>query len=536
MDPQKTLLAVALSIIVLLLFQSWNAQRQPAPVAQTSAPAASAPASPVPAPAAPQVGLPPAGTAPQLTASGGRIQVETDLYRIEIDKLGGDIRRLALKAYPERVGSEQPVQLLAAKSNRLWLQQSGLLSPGAAAAPVMFSSDAASYRLQPGQNAVEVRLRGRAGDLQVDKVLTFRRGSYLIDQRYELVNQGSQPWQGQVYNQFMRDGSTQGSMFLPVFTGAVLYRDGDFIKEKFEALNEKPAQMQIRNGWAGLMDHYFLSAVLPPQNQPSQIYARATGDGYYVSGAMQPLPLLGPGQQVSVAQQLFIGPKEQDVLGALDRGLNRSVDYGWLTVIGQPLFQLLSWFHKIFGNWGIAIILLTVVVKLLFFPLSGASYKSMANMRKLQPKMTKLRERYKDDRQKLGEAMMELYKTEKINPLAGCLPIVVQIPVFIALYWVLLESVELRQAPFMLWIQDLSAKDPFFVLPILMGISMILQQRLNPAPMDPIQQKVMYLLPVIFTVFFAFFPAGLVLYWLVNNLISIGQQWYITHKVVEQAA
>ncbi|MEK8089635.1 membrane protein insertase YidC [Thermithiobacillus plumbiphilus] len=527
MDPQRTLLAVALSIIVLLLFQSWNAQQQPKP-ATPMAPTASAPAhSPVPAAQTPSV--------PSLShaspVSGGTIEVETDLYRLTLDRLGGDIRQLVLKRYTVAAGSSEPLQLLGGQGNQRWIQQSGVTPQGGTATPLLFEADATRYQLQPGQNTLEIRLQGRIGNVLVHRILTLRRGSYLIDSRYEFVNQGGQPWQGQVYNQFLRDGSGQGSYFMPVFTGAVVYRDNEFQKHAFKDLDKNSIGAPVNGGWAGIMDHYFLTAVLPPQNQPAQAYARATGDGFYVSGIAQSLPILSPGQRASVSEQLFMGPKEQDLLESLDRGLNRAVDYGWLTIIGQPLFQLLSWFHKLTGNWGIAIILLTLVVKLLFFPLSGASYRSMAGMRKLQPKMEKMRERYKDDKQKLGQAMMELYKTEKVNPLAGCLPIIVQIPVFLALYWVLLESVELRQAPFFLWIQDLSIRDPFYVLPVLMGASMILQQRLNPAPMDPIQKKMLYLLPVIFTVFFAFFPAGLVLYWVVNNVISIAQQWYITHQV-----
>lgn len=531
MDPQKTLLAVVLSIIVLLLFQSWYSRENTAPTvagARSTAPA------PTPA-AVSQPAAAPAQTPavnPAVSTSGGRIQVATDVYTLQIDKSGGDIRRLALNKYAQQEGSSAPEQLLGRNFNQLWVEQSGLVPMGATSVtPIQFQSDQSSYRLQPGQNQLQVRLRGHLGDLQVDKVLTFHRGSYLVDQRYEVVNQGAQPWQGQAYDQFLRDGLVQHSFFVSVFTGAVLYQNGNFVKETFANLDKKPILFQTGNAWAGIMDHYFLAAVLPPQNQNTQIYARPAGNGYYVSGVAQAFPVIAPGQRAVLTQQLFIGPKEQDLLTSLDRGLIRAVDYGWLTVIAQPLFRLLAWFHGLTGNWGLAIILLTLVVKTIFFPLSAASYKSMANMRKLQPKINKLRERYQDDRQKMGEAMMELYRTEKINPLAGCLPIVVQIPVFIALYWVLLESIELRQAPFFLWIQDLAVKDPYFVLPVLMGISMIVQQRLNPPPMDPIQQKVMYILPVVFTVFFAFFPAGLVLYWLVNNLISVTQQWYILRKV-----
>jgi YidC/Oxa1 family membrane protein insertase len=298
---------------------------------------------------------------------------------------------------------------------------------------------------------------------------------------------------------------------------------------------EEPLDREVQDGWIAMIQHYFVTAWVPSPQEVDHFYSRAVGSNTYVLGMTGPLQEVAPGESATFASELFVGPKIQDRLKALAPGLELTVDYGWLTVIAQPLFWLLKAIHGLVGNWGWSIILLTVLIKAVFFKLSETSYKSMANMRRLQPRMTSIREKFAHDKQKMNQAMMELYKKEKINPMGGCLPIVVQIPVFIALYWMLLESVELRMAPFMLWIQDLSAADPFYVLPLLMGASMFIQQRLNPAPPDPIQAKVMMALPVVFTVFFLWFPSGLVLYWLVNNILSISQQWVITRRI-EKAA
>jgi YidC/Oxa1 family membrane protein insertase len=282
-----------------------------------------------------------------------------------------------------------------------------------------------------------------------------------------------------------------------------------------------------------MTDHYFLQAVLPEPHAAVQLYARPEA-GNYAAGMQQALPTLQPGQSFTLRQQLFLGPKQQELLTSLGRGLEQTVDYGWFSIVAEPMHGVLKWFHSWTGNWGLAIILLVIAVKAIFFYPSAISYRSMANMRKLQPKLEQLKKECGDDRQKMGARMMELYRTEKVNPMAGCLPIVIQMPVFIALYWVLVESVSLRQAPFILWIHDLAVPDPYYILPLLMGISMFLQQRLNPAPMDPVQKKIMSILPVAFGVFFSFFPAGLVLYWLTNNVVSIGQQYLITRHVMKE--
>jgi YidC/Oxa1 family membrane protein insertase len=360
--------------------------------------------------------------------------------------------------------------------------------------------------------------------------------SYAIEVGYEIRNNGSQPIAPHAYFQLMRDGNPPpgDSMMLPTFTGAAIYTElSKFKKVSFEdiAKGKSDYPKQADNGWAAIVQHYFVAAWLAEGNTPREFYTRAIGDGLFAVGLIVPVSEIAPQGSASVKADLYAGPQEQDKLSKLAPGLELTVDYGWLTIIAAPLFWVLQWIHQWVGNWGVAIILLTVLIKLIFYPLSAASYKSMAKMRVVAPKLQKLKELYGDDRQRMQQGMLELYKTEKINPLGGCLPILVQIPVFIALYWVLLASVEIRHAPFMLWIQDLSAKDPYYVLPVLMGLSMIVQTRLNPTPPDPVQAKVMKIMPVVFSVFFFFFPAGLVLYWLVNNLLSIAQQWQITRAI-----
>jgi YidC/Oxa1 family membrane protein insertase len=326
----------------------------------------------------------------------------------------------------------------------------------------------------------------------------------------------------------------EGGLFQTyTYTGGVLSQpEKPYDKIDFGDMADRALDESVQGGWAAMIQHYFAAAVVPAAEEVNYYYSIALADARYVLGVMTPQQVTPAGATTTYAMQLYVGPKDQQRMEKLAPYLDRTVDYGWLWFIAMPLFWVLKWIHGVLGNWGFSIIALTILIKLAFFQLSAASYKSMARMRKLQPRITQLRERYASDKARMNQAMMELYKTEKINPLGGCLPILVQIPVFISLYWVLLESVELRQAPFLLWIQDLSEHDPLFVLPLLMGASMFVQQKLNPAPPDPIQAKVMMMLPIVFTFLFLFFPSGLVLYWLVNNLLSIAQQWVITRKIV----
>jgi YidC/Oxa1 family membrane protein insertase len=353
-----------------------------------------------------------------------------------------------------------------------------------------------------------------------------------VEVEHQVRNLGDEDWSARPYHQLQRTPLQQQSRFLYTYTGGVLYSPEEkYQKISFDDMQDENLNRDVKGGWAAMIQHYFLSAWIPPAEQTARYYSRALQGERYVIGMIGPAMNVAAGSDQASQMRLFVGPKLQHVMEEVAPGLELTVDYGMLTILAQPIFWLLENIHALVGNWGWAIIILTILIKLAFYKLSETSYKSMANMRKLAPRLQALKERYGDDKQKLNQAMMDMYKKEKINPLGGCLPILVQIPVFIALYWVLLESVEMRQAPFMLWIQNLSAPDPYYVLPLIMGATMLIQQKLNPAPMDPIQAKVMMILPIVFTVFFAFFPAGLVLYWVVNNALSIAQQYVITKRV-----
>ncbi|MDD3651489.1 membrane protein insertase YidC, partial [Immundisolibacter sp.] len=400
-----------------------------------------------------------------------------------------------------------------------------------------------SYRLAPDADRLEVPLAwaDAGAGVQVRKVYTFQRGRYDIGLRYEIRNTGQQPWQAQPYAQLLRRrGADAGhKIFMPAsFQGAVYYSTADkYHKLGYDQMLKSPLSTTLNDGWVGLSEHYFVTVFLLTKGQAHDCYTKALTEDRFLAGCIAGPLSVAPGQTASWETRLYAGPKAQDSLDDVAEGLALTVDYGKLTVIAQPVFWLLRTIHGLVGNWGVAIILVTLLIKLAFYRLSAASYRSMAHMRKVQPKIMALRERYKDDRQQLNEKMMELYRTEKINPLGGCLPVVVQIPVFIALYWVLLESVELRHAPFVLWIRDLSGADPYYVLPVLMGISMFVQQRMTPmVGMEPMQRRVMMAMPLVFTVFFALFPAGLVLYWFVNNVLSIAQQWFINRQLERKAA
>jgi YidC/Oxa1 family membrane protein insertase len=403
----------------------------------------------------------------------------------------------------------------------------------------MFTASSSRFELEEGRDSLTVDLNYRTDtNVQVTKRFTLRRGDYLVDVNY-LINNGSNArWQANLFGQIKRDSSPapaatgSGGMGVNPFLGAALTQPDDhFTKFTFEDMAEEPFKAQITGGWIAMIQHYFLSAWIPDPAQTHTFSTRVTRSGFNIAGFTSPALVLDPGQSGEVGARFYAGPKDQYRLEEISPYLDLSVDYGWLWWISQPLFWLLTKIYGFVGNWGVAIILLTVLIKAAFFKLSATSYKSMANMRRVQPKMLAIREEFADDKQKQSQAMMDLYRKEKINPMGGCLPILVQMPVFIALYWVLLESVELRHAPFALWIEDLSVMDPYFVLPLLMGASMWFMQKLNPPPPDPMQAKIMQWLPIIFTFFFLWFPAGLVLYWLVNNLLSMAQQYVITKRI-----
>jgi YidC/Oxa1 family membrane protein insertase len=546
MDSQRLILFFVFSVSVFLLLDAWQRDQQAlkppaAHPAHKEAPAASAPAVPAPSEKllATQDPKPPEATT--TLAAGETIKVQTDVLRADISTVGGDLRRLELTRHRDSLGKGQNFVLFENTPERLYVAQSGLIGNALPNHRTMYTASAREYGLAPGSDTVEIRLTApSANGVAATKVYRFSRGSYVIDVTHEVANSGTSPLQPFAYFQLVRDGKPPegDSAMLPTYTGAAVYTE----KEKFQKVDfsdmdkgKVPYPKNTNDGWIAMLQHYFLSAWLPKNGTPREFYTRKLEGGLYAAGVILPAGVVEPGKAIAVSVPLYAGPQEQDKLANLAPGLDLTVDYGWLTVIAVPLFWVLSWFYRWVGNWGIAIILLTIVIKLLFYPLSEASYRSMAKMRVLAPKMQRLKEQYGNDRQRMQQAMMEMYKTEKINPLGGCLPIVVQIPVFIALYWVLLASVELRQAPFMLWIHDLASPDPWFVLPILMGATMIIQTKLNPEPPDPVQAKVMKIMPIAFSIFFFFFPAGLVLYWLVNNVLSIAQQWHI-NRVLERAA
>jgi len=493
-------------------------------------------------------------------ASHKIIKVKTDVFALEIDTEGGTLRNLDLLQYPREkentyvnklralVGMEvaerdlSPVRLFDASTEKLYLAQSGLVAAGnSAIAPdhhAIFDSTKTNFELKEGEDELNVPLTWTNNQgLSITKVFTFKRGSYAIDVKHKVNNRGSNAWSGRQYNQLMRveHSDKSNNTFIRTFSGGVIYTDKDkFQKIKFEDMFDKNLDVTAQGGWTGFIQHYFASAWIPPADQESHFYTKALNDSRFVIGSYSQDLSVQPGSEGVFSSQLFVGPKIQPVMEALAPGLELTVDYSWLTVIAKPIYWLLNEIHGFVGNWGVAILGVTFFIKALFFKLSKTSFQSMAKMRKIQPKLKELQERYADDRQKFNTEMMAMYKKEKVNPLGGCLPILVQIPVFISLYWVLIETVELRQAEFALWIQDLSAQDPFYLLPILYGITMKIQQSLNPAPVDPLQAQVMKMFPIVFTVFFLFFPSGLVLYWICNNSLSIIQQWYITKHVLAE--
>jgi YidC/Oxa1 family membrane protein insertase len=470
---------------------------------------------------------------PQL-ANGKTIHVKTDLLEVEISTVGGDITRLAFLKQPDSLDKTKPLVLFhRGEGTHNYVAQSGLLGTNLPNHNSTFVSEHDLYELSGNSDQIQVRLKADDGStLQVIKTITFHKNSYVIDIAYELENMGQQAVTESSYFQLVRDSvAPAGSLrFLPTYTGAAVYTD----KEKFQKVefpdiekNKTKYIKQADNGWIGILQHYFVAAWLPKENTNREYFTRKLEGGLYSVGVVLPSQVVEPGQKTVVSASLYAGPTEA-TLDKIAPGLGLTVDYGWLTIIATPLFWVMSLFYAWTQNWGVAIILLTILIKLIFFPLSAASYRSMAKMRLVAPKLEKIKQQYADDREQLNRAMMELYKTEKINPLGGCLPVLIQIPVFIALYWSILSSVEMRYAPFFGWISDLSAADPYYILPILMGTSMVIQMRLNPKPPDPLQAKVMQIMPIAFSVMFFFFPAGLVLYSIVNNVLSIAQQWFIT--------
>jgi YidC/Oxa1 family membrane protein insertase len=469
-------------------------------------------------------------------AKGEVLRIQTDLLIAEIDTLGGTLSRVELLKHKHADDPHRSLVLLGPEQH--YFAQSGLTGEGGPNHRTLWKAQPGVRELAAGASKLEVRLSAEGpGGLAVDKVFVFSRDSYIVDVTLEISNKGAAPFSPHAYFQLTHDGklvsggnSIAQSFGTQAFAGFAEYtEEKKFQKIHFSDLDKGKAEYVRRaeDGWIAFVQHYFVAAWLPAIKAAREYVVERRQDGIYVARIVLSAPDIAPGASARIGAPLYVGPQEQHRLRAAAPGFDLVVDYGWLTIIAWPLFWLLEKFHAMTGNWGVAIILLTVTIKLVFFPLSAASYKSMAKMKLITPRLTKLREMYGNDRARMNQAMMELYKTEKINPLGGCFPIVVQIPVFIALYWVLLAAIELRHAPFILWIKDLSALDPYYVLPVLMTVTMVLQTRMNPVPPDPVQAKVMQFMPYIFSVFFFFFPAGLVLYWLVNNILSILQQWQI---------
>ncbi len=555
MDIKRSILLVALAIVAYLLVLQWNQDygqaELPPETSQEQSQAASLPDTPTTRTPDQQAGdLPAVEGAPQANgiassqAGSQLIRVRTDVLDLAIDPRGGDIVDLRLPQYPRRQDRpDVPFQLFERSAERTYEAQSGLIGdgPDKASGRPLYASEQQSYQLAEGQDELVVDLTYSADGVSYTKRFTFERGNYDLGVRYLVDNQSSAPWTGYMFGQLKRDSSGDPSSSTATGTatylGAALWtKDEPYTKVSMSDMDDKSLKKSVEGGWIAWLQHYFVTAWIPQPDQTNQVQTRKDSQGNYIIGFTGPAVTVAPGAQGETSARLYAGPKIQDKLEELSPGLRLTVDYGILWFIAQPIFWLLQNIHALLGNWGWSIIALTIVIKLAFFPLSAASYRSMARMRAVSPKMQALKEQYGDDRQKMSQAMMELYKKEKINPLGGCLPILVQMPVFLALYWVLLESVEMRQAPWMFWITDLSIKDPYFILPIIMGATMFIQQQLNPTPPDPMQAKVMKLLPIIFTFFFLWFPAGLVLYWVVNNVLSIAQQWYITRKVAGQTA
>jgi len=554
MDTTRVILLLALAVVTSMLWQDWQtdygqtappqsqqqAQTPSSPGAGSQAAAPGPAQNEVPAFNGEEESHTKAAEKPAATAAPAPrtlVKVRTDTFDLDIDTRGGSIVHAALPDYPQKLDSKKPFDLLDDTGQRYYVLQGGILSKGPAPThQSQYSAKKHEYTLGPHQERLEVPLTWHGDGITVTKIFTFQRDSYVIDIRYEVKNQSGQTWRGRGYQQIKRskpEKKHSSMVSKRYYTGAVLSSPDDRYKKiDFDDFKDKKLKKDIVNGWAAMLQHYFLTAVLPSDQSVSyRYYTNTVDDKYYTIGAIAPQQVAAPGETALVREKIYAGPKVQSRLEKVADGLDLTVDYGMLWFISKPLFWCMKELHDLTGNWGFAIILVTVFLKLAFYKLSAAGYTSMANMRRVQPRIMSIRERYKNDKTRLNQAMMEIYKEEKINPLGGCLPIAVQIPVFIALYWVLLESIELRQAPFIFWIRDLSAPDPYWVLPVLMGITMFTQQKLNPSPMDPIQQKVMMALPFAFTIFFGFFPSGLVLYWVVNNALSIVQQWRITRNL-----
>ncbi len=557
MDIRRTVLWMIFSFSLLLLWNNWQVHNgkpslfggsptatqtaktegsapTPAPAADGSVPAG-VPASAAPATVA-DTNVP--GTAAPTASTSEKVNIKTDVYDLTFDTLGAQLVKAELLKYKSDENPDQPMVLLDDSSNSTYLVQTGVVG---APQGQNYPTHLTPFRLVSSEkvltgDTLKVVFEAQADGVKVVKSYTFHQGRYDIDVQHDIYNESSAPITPSLYLQLTRDGNDppNTSHFYSTFTGPAVYTDQDkFQKAKFSDISKGKATYtaQADNGWIAMVQHYFVSAWVPPQGKVRHNEVLQVADNLYAVRSIEAAGTIAPGEHLVLDSQLWVGPQDQDALQALAPGLNVVVDYGFLTIIAKPLSQLMTWLHGFLGNWGWTIVALTLLIKLVFYPLSAASYRSMAKMKQVAPRLKTLKDKFGEDKAKLNAAMMEMYRTEKINPLGGCLPMLVQIPVFISLYWVLLGSVEMRGAPWILWIHDLSVRDPWFILPAIMMATMFLQIRLNPTPPDPMQAKVMMLMPLVFGGMMFFFPAGLVLYWCVNNAVSIAQQRYIMYRL-----
>jgi YidC/Oxa1 family membrane protein insertase len=564
MDIQRFVLYAIFISSAFFLWSAWQQEHAPpAPAVSKPAPAGvPGEAGSVPVPqattAAPPVGsVPPPGSLPPPPSTAGavaspKVTITTDLYTAEVDTVGGVLSLVSLAKHQDATDPTKPYRVLQRNADRVFIAQAGLIGAGWPNHETRWEVVPGSRELAAGSDRVELRLQTTAGDgSKVVQILTFHRASYVVDVAFDITNTTGQPIAPEAYFQITRDTKqavVQSSMAPAAFVGPVVHTENKkFEKVDFGEVDKLDADKQRRpkyetaadNGWVGMIEHYFVAAWIPPQDRPVQrrFYTTKAPGGLYTAGVRFSEGMIAPGATGELRAALYVGPQDQDVLARTARGLELVVDYGVFTVLAVPLFIFLKWLHGIIGNWGSSIVVMTIVIKGAFYPLNAAAARSMAKMKIIAPKMKALQEQYANDKQQLQIKMMEMYKTEKINPLGGCLPILVQIPVFIALYWVLLSAVELRQAPWILWIHDLSAPDPYFVLPVIYAITAYLQVKLSPTPItDPVQARVMQIMPIAFSVLFIFFPSGLVLYWLVNNILQILQQWHMNRLLEREAA
>ncbi|MCX2840899.1 membrane protein insertase YidC [Microbulbifer thermotolerans] len=547
MDWQRYTLLGGIAAVVLALIYQWNdfqERRAPIPDRETVVREELPTSSPATQTRAdndvPQLEAQSDTAAGKSDAQRKLISVTTDVFDLLIDPRGGDIVKVALRRYEAELHTpDRPLILLNQTRDHTYIAQSGLIGQNgtdSAAGRPLFTVAETKYALKEGQDTLTVDLTLKQGETDITKRFTFHRGDYLIEVTYLVDNRSSEAWSAAMFGQIKRDDQeppVDVGIGVSPFLGAAMHTtEENYFKQDFEDIAEKPTRETVEGGWVAMVQHYFLSAWIPPQDERNTFELRQLSGGLYRMGFTSPPVAIAPGNQGTLSAAFYAGPKDVYRLEEISPYLDLTVDYGWLWWIAKPLFGVLHFIQShIASNWGWAIILLTVFIKALLFPLSSAGTKSMARMRKFAPQMKKLQEQYKDNRQKLAEETMKLYRREKINPMGGCLPIMLQMPVFIALYWMLTETVELRHAPWIFWIHDLSAKDPYFILPALMGLSMWFMQKLNPQPTDPTQARIMQLMPVMMTFFFLWFPAGLVLYWIANNLITIAQTWYINKQV-----